>query len=110
MKIVTSAAVGVTRRSRIGSATGLTTSPARPTRNSALKPIVVATKRWLRRVGVNGFSNAPHRQARTRNRNAGQGLAPTRLLSQGKVPPDRPRAAGGGLTTSAARPIRGYLP
>ena len=41
----TSDALGLTRGSRIESTTGLTNSPARPTKNTALKPIVVAANR-----------------------------------------------------------------
>ncbi len=43
--MVTSEALGRMRGSRIGNTTGLTTSPARPIRKTALKPIVVAAKR-----------------------------------------------------------------
>ena len=62
--MVTSAALGLTRGSRIGSTTGRTTSPAPSIRNTALNPIAVAAKRSGKRVGTSGFRSAPQRNAR----------------------------------------------
>ena len=64
--MVTRDALARIRGSRIGSTTGRTTSPARPNKNTAPKPTVVAAKRSRRRAGLSGASRAPHRQARKR--------------------------------------------
>ena len=62
--MVTNDAAGRTRESRIGSTTGLTTSPARPKRKTAPKPTVVATKSSLRLAGVSGNRSARQRKER----------------------------------------------
>src|SRR5215213_3123085 len=64
--IVTNEALGLTSGSRIESTTGLTNSPARPTRNTALNPIVVAAKRSESRAALKGFRSAPQRKARNK--------------------------------------------
>src|SRR6476646_4495557 len=63
--IVTIAALGLTRSSRIGNTTGRITSPALPIRKTVPKPTVVAANRSLKRDGTNGRSNAPHLKALT---------------------------------------------
>src|SRR6476660_3465702 len=63
--MVTIETLGRTRGSRIGSTTGLTTSPARPIRNTVPKPTVVAANRSANRDGTKGRNRAPHRNART---------------------------------------------
>jgi hypothetical protein len=63
--MVTIETLGRTRGSRIGRTTGLTTSPARPIRNTVPKPTVVAANRSANRDGTKGRNRAPHRNART---------------------------------------------
>lgn len=63
-KIVTTAALGLTRRSRIGSHIGRTISPALPTKNTAEKPTVVVAKSSLKLAGVMGARSTCHRTAR----------------------------------------------
>lgn len=62
-KIVTRAAPGRTRRSRIGSHIGRTISPIRPIRNIAVKPTVVVANSSLRLDLVIGSSNTCQRTA-----------------------------------------------
>src|SRR4030095_2273663 len=63
--MVTIAALGLTRSSRIGKTTGRTTSPALPIKKTVPKPTVVAAKRSAKRDDTNGRSNAPQRKALT---------------------------------------------
>jgi len=64
--MVTNAAAGRTRGSRIGKTTGRTTSPARPTNSTVPKPTVVAIQTSRRLDFVRGARKACHRMARKR--------------------------------------------
>ncbi len=61
--IVTKAAAGLTRFSRIARTTGRTTSPARPIVNTAPNPTVVAIQTSRRLAFVKGDRNARQRIA-----------------------------------------------
>ena len=61
--IVTKAAAGLTRLSRIAKTTGRTISPARPIVSTAPNPTVVAIQTSRRLAFVKGVRNARHRIA-----------------------------------------------